>query len=388
MSSRRAVGGDLDIILVDTMGVTTDYLAYQLTQRGVRVHLFTPSSRWPPNILRRAYAYASYTPFGDEPSKSFAEMVERVDPAFIIPTTENAVYFVWDQPAHIQELSIPNVPPAIRPLLGDRALLLGKAAEWGVSTPESIPLTNLDDCLTAIEKGLPLVVKSGQSTASNGVALCNTSDEVIQAFNKFFRKDRSVTAQRFYVGPTYMAGGLFEHGEAIHFYAGEQTIMWPPLTGYSHEIRSAAEPHLSALLQATETVCKNLDWTGLAAFDFVLDENSQFRFVDFNPRLWGSAGALLTAEVDLYGGIDRLLRTGSAGPSSKSIPDVSYRVFPKYTMYPSSVSMWRRLMGLRDAPWDAPLMTLTEILYKAVFRMGFLNPKPVEEPVEQEVSGV
>jgi hypothetical protein len=381
MSLRHAGGGDFDIILVDTMGVTTDYLAYQLTRRGVRVHLFTPSSRWPPNILRGNYAYASYTPFGDDPTKAFADMVDRVKPTTIIPTTENAFYWIWTQPEYIQALGIPNVPAALKPILTDRALLLSKAAEWGVSTPESIPLTNLDDCRTAIEKGLPLVVKSGRSTASDGVAMCKTADEVIQAFNTFSRKrkDHSVSAQRFYLGPTYLTGGLFVHGEAVHFYAGEQTIMWPPLTGYSHELKSAAEPHLSTLLKASETVCKNLDWTGLAAFDFVLDEDGQFRFVDFNPRLWGSAGAVNSAGVDLYEGINLLLRTGSAGTPTKSAPDITYRVFPKYTMYPSTVNMWQRLMGLRDAPWDAPRMTLTEILYKAVFRMGFLNPKPADD---------
>ena len=75
----------------------------------------------------------------------------------------------------------------------------------------------------------------------------------------------------------------------MHFYAGEKTVMSPPLTGRAFELRSAGEPHFSALLRSAETVCKNLEWTGLASFDFVLDEDGQFRFVDFNPRQWGSA---------------------------------------------------------------------------------------------------
>ena len=96
--------------------------------------------------------------------------------------------------------------------------------------------------------------------------------------------------------------------------------MWPPLTGYAYELRSAGEPHFSALLQAAQTVCKNLEWTGPASFDFVLDEDGQFRFVDFNPRLWGSAGAVVAARVDLYGGIERWIRSGDAGAASRSVP--------------------------------------------------------------------
>jgi hypothetical protein len=373
MIFRRAESDVLDIILVDTLGITTDYLAYQLASRGSRVHLFTPSSHWPLPFMRGAYPYRSFVPFGDKPLDPFLAMVERVNPACIIPCTEKALYWMWTLPDHIQERCLPNVAPAIRPLLHDRALLLEKAAEWGVATPDSMVLINQDDCRAAIEKGLPLVVKSGQSIASTGVAMCNTPDEVFAAFDKFSQRATSVTAQRYYVGPTYMAGGLFVHGEAAHFYAGKQTIMWPPQTGYSFEVRSAGEPHFSELLRATEAVCKNLDWTGLAAFDFVFDEHGQFRFVDFNPRLWGSAGAGVAAKVDLYGGIDSLLRHGNAGTPTRSIPEISHRVFPKYTVEPSNISMWRRLTGLRDAPWDTPFLAISELAYKVAFGIANFN---------------
>jgi hypothetical protein len=367
---RRPGGDGPDVILVDTAWFQTNFLAHQLASRGARVHAFTPSLRtpsppWPPPYLRPAYAYRSYLEeeesFGNQPSDSFAAMVERIDPACILPCTEQALYWMWNQPDHIQERCLPNVAPAIRPLLLDRALLLEEAAGWGVATPTSMPLNSHDDCRAAIAAGLPLMVKSGQSVASAGVALCRTSDEVIRAFDEFFSRAASVTAQRYYVGPTYLAGGLFVHGEAVHFYAGEKTVMWPPLTGVSCELRSAGEPHFSALLQSAETVCKNLDWTGLASFDFVLDEDGQFRFVDFNPRQWGSVGATLTAKVDLYGGLDRWIRSGDAGPRSQSIPGISHRVFPKYTVELTHMSIWRRLMGLRDAPWDSPSMVAAEL---------------------------
>ena len=85
----------------------------------------------------------------------------------------------------------------------------------------------------------------------------------------------------------------------------------------------------------------------------MLDEDGQFRFVDFNPRQWGSADATLTAGVDLYGGIDRWIRHGDAGPPTRFVPGVSHRVFPVYTLEPSHMSVWRRLKGLRDAPRGA-----------------------------------
>lgn len=369
--NRRRSGSGPDIILVDRMCLTTDYLAHQLASRGARVHLFTPSLRWPPSFLHAAYPYSSTVrgPLGDQSSGAFTEMVQRVDPACIIPLTEPALYWMWDQPAHIQKRCLPGVPPGLRPLLLDRALLLEHAAAWGVVTPDAIRLGSQDDCRAAIAAGLPLIVKSGQSSASTGVALCRTSDEVMLAFGKFSGNGPPVSAQRYYAGPTYLAGGLFVHGEAVHFYAGEKTVTWPALTGYSYEIRSAGEPHLSTLQQAVQAVCKNLEWTGLASFDFVLDETGKFRFVDFNPRLWGSAGAMAAAKVDLYEGLDSLIRRGHAGPPSRSVPGITHRVFPKYTVGPSDMGLLQRLRGLRDAPWDTPFLAVSEIAYRAAIRM-------------------
>ena len=160
------------------------------------------------------------------------------------------------------------------------------------------------------------------------------------------------------------------HGEAVHFYAGEKTVMWPKLTGYAYEIRSAGEPYLSQLLQYAESVCKQLEWTGLASFDFVRGEDGEFRFVDFNPRLWGAAGATRSAGVDLYGGLARWIRDGTAGPPSRPLPGISHRVFPKYTFEPSGMSPWRRLGGLRDAPWDEPSFIIGEALAELRARAG------------------
>ena len=356
-------GGRLDVILVDTTWNSVDFLAYQLARRGLGVHAFTPFLRRP-WYLRVGYPYRSHVelPLVRGSSDAFGAMVERIGPACIIPCTEEALYWLWDQPGHIQRLCFPDVAPAVRPLLLDRALLLAEAAGWGVPVPAAVPLGSRADCDAAIAGGLPVMVKSGRSNGSRGVALCRTPGEVTGAFERFAPMGTSVTAQRFYTGPTYLAGGLFVHGQAVHFYAGEQTVMWPELTGYAYQLRSAGEPYLSQLLQHAESVCKQLEWTGLASFDFVLGEDGEFRFVDFNPRHWGSADATLPARVDVYGGLARWIREGTAGPPSRPLPGISHRVFPTFSLEPSGMSPWRRLAGLRDAPWGAPSFIIGEAL--------------------------
>ena len=176
-----------DVILVDTAWASIDFLAYQLARHGLGVHAFTPHLRRP-RYLRVAYPYRSYVeqPLVKESSDAFQAMVERVDPARILPCTEAALYWMWDQPDHIQRLCVPDVAPAIRPLLLDRALLLEEAAAGGVPVPEGMPLGSRADCDAAIACwGLPLMVKSGQSVGSKGIALCRTPGQVIEAFGRF-----------------------------------------------------------------------------------------------------------------------------------------------------------------------------------------------------------
>ena len=353
-----------DVILVDTSWGSNEFLAYQLAKRGLRVHAFTPHLHRPRYLRVGTYPYSSYVeqPLAQESSDSFRAMVERVDPACILPCTDQALYWMWDQPDHIQRLCLPDVDPAVRPLLLDRALLLEEAAGWGVPVPAGMLLSSRADCDAAIAGGLPLMVKSGLSVGGLFVALCRTPEEVIEAFDRYAPRGASVTAQRFYTGPTYMAGALFVHGEAVHLYSGEKTIMWPELTGYAFEMRSSSEPYLSQLQQYAESVCKQLGWTGMAGLDFVLGEDGEFRFLDFNPRLWGCADATLSAGVKLYDGLASWIRDGTAGPATRPLPGIVHRVFPKYVFEPSGISPRRRLGGLRDAPWDVPSFIFGEAL--------------------------
>jgi hypothetical protein len=356
----RGRSGSPDVILVDTTWASVDFLAHQLVKRGLRVHAFTPHLHRPRYLRVTSYPYTSFVeqPLAKESADSFRAMVERIGPACIMPCTDQALYWMWDQPDHVQRLCLPDVAPAVRPLLLDRALLLEEAAAWGVPVPEGMPL----DCDAAIAAGLPVMVKSGRSVGALFVALCRTPGEVIAAFERFAPLDASVTAQHFYTGPTYMAGALFVDGEAVHLYSGEKTIMWPKLTGYAFEMRSASEPTLSQLQKYAESVCKQLGWTGMAGLDFVLGEDGEFRFLDFNPRLWGCADATLSAGVDLYDGLARWIRDGNAGPPTRPRPGIVHRVFPKYSFEPSGISPWQRLGGLRDAPWDAPSFIIGEAL--------------------------
>ena len=126
--------------------------------------------------------------------------------------------------------------------------------------------------------------------------------------------------------------------------------MWPKLTGYAYEIRSAGEPYLSQLLEYAESVCKQLEWTGLAWFDFVWAKTAS------SGSLISIPGSGAAAERDAVGKGRPVRRAGPLDPRrDRRSPEQAaaghlHRVFPKYTFEPSGMSPWRRLGGLRDAP--------------------------------------
>ncbi len=363
-----------DVILMDTSWDCTDFLAYQLAKRGIRPHACTPLIRRPRYLPRVGYPYGSICVQSDPRGTTTAllRMIDKIKPACIIPCGEQSLYWLWRQPKEIQSLCFPNVAEALRPLLLDRGQLLEAASVWGVPVPSATTLESREDCEKAIAGGLPLVVKAARSINSNGVRFCATADEVRAAYDTFSATGLRIDAQRYYTGGTFLAGGFFVNGRAAHFYAGEKVVVWPQRTGPSLVIATVGEPRFSALLRYVEAVCQQLDWTGLASFDFVLDKDAdELRMVDFNPRHWGAAGATLRTGVDLYDGLAQWIREGTVSGTSRSVPGISHRVFPKYVFLPSGIGWSQRMLGVRDAPWEDVSFVLGELAFSTRERLDW-----------------
>ena len=376
MALGRAGARDVaDVILVDTSWDSTDFLAYQLAKRGIRPHACTPLTRRPYYLPRVGYPYGSICIQSDprDTTTALMRMIDKIKPACIIPCSEQSLYWLWRQPKEIQSLCFPNVAEVVRPLLLDRGQLLEAAAAWGVPVPSATTLESREDCDKAIAGGLPLVVKAARSINSTGVRFCATADEVRGAYDTFSATGLRMDAQRYYTGGTFLAGGFFVNGRAAHFYAGEKVVVWPRRTGPSLVIATVGEPRFSALLRYAEAVCQQLDWTGLASFDFVLDKDAdELRMVDFNPRHWGAAGATLRAGVDLYDGLAQWIGEGTVSGTSRSVPGISYRVFPKYVFLPSDIGWPQRLLGVRVAPWEDASYVLGELAFSTRERLDWL----------------
>ena len=197
-------------------------------------------------------------------------MVEKMSPACIIPCTEDALYWMWDQPGHIQELCLPRVAPALRPLLLDRALLLEEAAAWASTRAHRHAAQQPRPTAgAAVAAGLPLMVKASRSDRKHrGCGLCRTADEVDRSFErKFSAEGLSVSGPALLLRdrPTWLER-LFMHGEAVHFYAGgedhglaavDRVLLRRGVGGGTAPLRAAAS--------WAETVCKNLEYTGVAS---------------------------------------------------------------------------------------------------------------------------
>ena len=139
-------GGGPDVVLVDTTWNNIDFLACQLARRGLGVHAFTPRLRRPRYLrLPILTGLTSSSRWGKRAHDAFRAMAERISPRYIIPCSEEALYWLWISPA----LSSGCVSRMCRRPSGrccGIGLLLEQAAAWGVPVPAAVPLGSRADC--------------------------------------------------------------------------------------------------------------------------------------------------------------------------------------------------------------------------------------------------
>ena len=149
-----------------------------------------------------------------------------------------------------------------------------------------------------------------------------------------------MTAQRFYTGA--WRARCSSAGEAVHLSpARNGHVPGADRLRLRDAVSRRAAPVAAAVHYRNRWQAGGVDRAG--GVPFVLGDDGEFRFVDLNPRLWGCANAAVSARVDVYGGLARWIRDGTAGHPSRPLPGISHRVFPKYTFEPSGMSPWRRL---------------------------------------------
>jgi biotin carboxylase len=226
----------------------------------------------------------------------------------VVPLTEPIQRVLWHADVAWHDLLFPVTHPWQRTLLDDKRRLAELVATRGVAIPAHRMLVNEASVDGAVaDLGLPMVVKGARGRGGSATHIVSTRNAARRAFLALRERGVPTFAQEFVRGRTFLVGGIFDAGRPLRLYAGIKLAQYPRRIGPGARLRSVRDEEL---LNAACNIMHTLAWNGIASLDFARDDEGRFRFLEVNPRPWGSIAAAEQAGVDLYAPMARLIGGG------------------------------------------------------------------------------
>jgi predicted ATP-grasp superfamily ATP-dependent carboligase len=199
--------------------------------------------------------------------------------------------------------ALPLTPAAFLKVTFSKNEMTALAQEIGVPVPHTIVPEREDDVpRIAAELGLPLVVKGEKGNSAMHVRIVRREADVLPQYREILGREAGCAGrpalQEYVPGPVYSIGGLFDRGRPLRVLAHRRLLTFPPEGGRT--VKGVTE-RPRELLDSAFALFAALNYTGLGHMDFLHDErDGRFRFLEINPRAWGSIGLARLAGVDLY----------------------------------------------------------------------------------------
>ncbi len=204
-----------------------------------------------------------------------------------------------------------------------KSAALALAERAGVAIPRTLVPAGEDDLAgIAREFGWPLVVKGDTGEAGEGVRVVERGRDLGARYREVMARERRAGSrpalQEFIRGPAYSVGGLFIDGRPLRVVAHRKLIRYPhPWGGMT--VKGMTE-QCPALLREAFMVFEAMRYSGLGHVEFIRDErDGRFKFLEINPRLWGTIGVAHQAGVDLFTPYRQLVKGMAVEP------DLRYR---------------------------------------------------------------
>lgn len=202
----------------------------------------------------------------------------------------------------------------------------------------------------SFELGVPLLVKGERGDSGRNVELVTRPEDVLPAYRRIAQREHSYRGrpalQQMIRGQAYSVGGLFCEGRALRICAHRKLLTYPPSGGFTVK---GVTSRPKGLLDEAIRVFDALGYTGLGHVEFIQDiRDGRYKFIELNPRVWGSISVAEHAGVDLFTPYNALAQGESVAP------DLTYREGVTYHRFSGEVRLLlrqpSRLPGfLRDA---------------------------------------
>jgi hypothetical protein len=337
-----------------------------------------PASKTP--AVRKLHTYR-----GLAPTQSIRTALIASRPDLVVPCDDFAtkcLHQVYDDARVSGETAIESLlerslgNPAGFATVRSRAATMALARELGVNVPETAVIQSAD-ALTqwTTRYGLPVVLKADGTSGGRGVHVGTSTADALEALQRlgapppatraikravvnrdtnfllpFLRRSHSVVnAQRFVAGRDANITIACWKGQVLASIPVSVEKTLDP-NGPASVVRLVEN---SEMLEAVTRIVSALRLSGLAGFDFLIDEQTQAAYlIDVNPR------ATQIGHLSLGPGRDlpAALRAAVTGESVRERPAVTtsdlIAFFPQEWMRDSGSSLLRS--AHHDVPWDEP----------------------------------
>jgi predicted ATP-grasp superfamily ATP-dependent carboligase len=221
----------------------------------------------------------------------------------VLPTSDLEMLALSEQRDGIDAV-VPYGPPAgVR-----RALDKLDSTEAAVAAGLHVPWTRLADeeTVRAVPEGRAVVVKArnhtfldrGAGTSFKVATICRGPRAVAERVALIEDEGGQAVVQEVVDGPLAALAVVADDSStpvASVYQRAERN--WPePVGGTARGVTAAIDPGLA---ERAAALLKELEWSGLAQLQFVLDDDGRHRFIDFNGRIYGSIALAAAAGVHL-----------------------------------------------------------------------------------------
>jgi predicted ATP-grasp superfamily ATP-dependent carboligase len=173
------------------------------------------------------------------------------------------------------------------------------AMKAGVPCPQTLYPEDDESLLVLTENmSYPLVVKPRISSGSRGIRIANDRNELIEIY-KDIEKNYELPIIQEYIGrgQRFDVCLIFDERNQLKAHFIQKELRHFPIDIGPSTIQMSIEH--PELLEMSMKIMKNIPWVGVVELEFMVDlKDNTLKFMEINPRFWGSLQTAITSGVD------------------------------------------------------------------------------------------
>lgn len=313
-----------DVVLTDGFQRKTLAAVRGLGNAGIRVavgEIHPLASSLFSRHARETFTYPSPISSPDGFVRRLNDVAVRLGVGVIIPMEETTLLAILRR-KHLlaSSIVIPFAPADMIERASDKAAVMRAAEDLAIPVPRSYDPVNAP---------LPAVVKPRFGSGARGVCYCRTRSELSGAVESVTRRYGPVIVQEYI--PSDEGGAcvslLFDKQSDPVASFTHRRLREYPVTGGPSTLRISARN--AEIEEYARRILTTMQWYGIASVEFRRDSrDGRYRFLEINPRFWGSLNLAIKAGVNFPLLLYRLARGEPIGPTAYRIGVRSRWLFP------------------------------------------------------------